>query len=208
VELLTGDVVAARLASMRVGVAPEQADQLAAFLNLLEQWNRVHNLTGIRHRSELIDRHLVESLALRPFVLGPTVADVGSGGGLPGLPLAITLPQADFTLIESRRKRVSFLRHAATTLGLANVRVAHARAEDVTTGPYVTVLARAVAPPAELLAITRPLIAPGGRLVLLTGEDKGREIVELADELNAIPIDLGGLTIKSRIVVLERAPLS
>ena len=207
-EPLTPEAVAERLEARRVGVDLESASKLAAYLNLLEHWNRVHNLTGIRDRAELIDRHLVESLALRPFVCGPTVADVGSGGGLPGLPLAITLPEADFTLIESRRKRVSFLRHAATTLGLANVRVAHARAEDLTDGPYATVLARAVAPPAELLAITRPLIAPGGRLVLLTGEDKGEAIAKLADDFNEIPVDLGSLTIKSRIVVLERAPLS
>lgn len=193
---------------MQVGVGLEAAAKLAAFLNLLEQWNRVHNLTGIRDRAELIDRHLVESLALKPFVLGPTAADVGSGGGLPGLPLAITLPEVAFTLIESRRKRVSFLRHAATTLGLDNVAVAHARAEELTAGPYATVLARAVAPPAELLAVTRPLIKPGGRLVILTGEDKGREITTLAVGFKRVLAELPGMEIKSRVVVLEQEPLS
>jgi len=208
VEPLTTEVVAARLESMNVGVSLEVATQLTAFLNLLEQWNRVHNLTGIRDRSELIDRHLVESLALKPFVVGSTVADVGSGGGLPGLPLAITLPEAGFTLIESRRKRVSFLRHVATTLGLSNVTVAHNRAEEVTAGPYATVLARAVAPPAELLAVTGPLIAPGGRLVMLTGEDKGQEITAIAVGFSRVAADLPGVDIKSHIVVLEREPLS
>lgn len=202
---LTAATVAQRLAAQQVTVDPGEAEKLAAFLTILEQWNRVHNLTGIRDRIELIDRHLVESLALKRFVLGPTVADVGSGGGLPGVPLAITRPEAAFTLIESRRKRVSFLRHVATTLKLANVAVAHARAEDVTTGPFATVMARAVAPPGELLAVAGPLVAPRGRLVLLTGEDKGREIVALADGFSSVAVAPSGPVIKSHIVVLERS---
>jgi 16S rRNA (guanine527-N7)-methyltransferase len=205
---LTAETVAQRLEAKQVTVGRHEAEALAAFLNMLEQWNRVHNLTGIRDRIELIDRHLVESLALAPFVVGPTVADLGSGGGLPGVPLAIVLPKAAFTLIESRRKRVSFLRHVATTLKLANVSVAHARAEDVTAGPFATVMARAVAPPSELLAVAGPLVAPQGRLVLLTGEDKGREIAELADDFSSVAVEPQVADIKSRIVVLERKLLS
>jgi 16S rRNA (guanine527-N7)-methyltransferase len=205
---LTAETVALRLEAKQVSVGRREAEALAAYLNMLEQWNRVHNLTGIRDRIELIDRHLLESLALAPFVVGPTVADVGSGGGLPGVPLAIVLPQAAFTLIESRRKRVSFLRHVATRLQLANVSVAHARAEDVTTGPFATVMARAVAPPPELLAVAGPLVAPQGRLVLLTGEDKGREITALADNFSSVAIEPRVPDMKSHIVVLERKLLS
>jgi 16S rRNA (guanine527-N7)-methyltransferase len=205
---LTAETVAERLEAKQITVGLDEAAALAAFLTMLEQWNRVHNLTGIRDRIELIDRHLVESLALKPFVVGPTVADVGSGGGLPGLPLAISRPEAAFTLIESRRKRASFLRHVATTLKLGNVSVAHARAEDVLTGPFATVIARAVAPPAELLAIAGPLVAPLGRLVLLTGEDKAREIAELADDFTTVPVSPPVPAIKSRIVVLQRKLLS
>jgi len=207
-ERLTAATVTERLRAEQIAVGLDEAAALASFLNLLEQWNRVHNLTGIRDRAELIDRHVVESLALRPFVVGPAVADVGSGGGLPGIPLAIALPEAEFTLIESRRKRVSFLRHVATTLKLDNVSVAHARAEDVTTGPFTTVLARAVAPPAELLAVAAPLVAPQGRLVLLTGEDKGREIAALAEDFTPVAEPASIPDIKSHIVVLERKLLS
>jgi len=207
-EPLTTEGVAERLDARGLKVLVDEAAALAAYVNLLEQWNRVHNLTGIRDRTELVDRHLIESLALRPFVVGPRVADVGSGGGLPGLPLAILLSMVSFTLIESRRKRVSFLRHAATTMGLDNVSVSHARAEELTVEPFTTVLARAVAPPAELLSVTRGLIAPGGRLVLLTGEDKGREIVALADRFTEIQANTPITDLKSRIVVLELAPLS
>lgn len=204
-ELLTAASVAAGLEAHQIPVGLEEAGSLARFLNLLEQWNRVHNLTGIRDRDDLIDRHLVESLALAPFVVGDRACDVGSGGGLPGIPLAVMLPDVAFTLIESRRKRASFLRHAATTIRLANVAVLHSRAEDVTVEPFATVLARAVAPPAELLDLTRPLVAPGGRLVLLTGEDKGRELASRADGFTPLPAGPAIPGLRSRIVVLQRA---
>src|SRR5204862_3696570 len=143
-----------RMAREGVPVDAEQAAKLAAFVGLLVRWNRVHNLTGVRGAAELVDRHLVESLALRPYVRGVRVADVGSGGGLPGLPLAITEPGCQFTLIESRAKRVHFLRHAIAELALRNSDVAHGRAEHLRVAqPFDTVLARAVAPPAELLSI-------------------------------------------------------
>jgi 16S rRNA (guanine527-N7)-methyltransferase len=205
---MTGPVsdrdVAAGLAARGLTVADAAAARLAAFLNLLEQWNRVHNLTGIRDRTELIERHLAESLALEPYLRGPRIADIGTGAGLPGLPLAIVLPAMQFTLIESRRKRVNFLRHVVLTLALDNVTVARGRAEELSLVPFSTVLARAVAPPAELLDVARPLIAPGGRLVLLTGASRGREIVELARDFAAVPAEAPGLA--SAIVVLERAP--
>jgi 16S rRNA (guanine527-N7)-methyltransferase len=202
-EPLTGEQVAAGLEAQQVSIGLDTAGTLARFLGLLEHWNRVHNLTGIRDRTELIERHLAESLALKPFVRGPRASDVGSGAGLPGLPLAVVLPHISFTLIESRRKRASFLRQARVALGLTNVEVLQQRAEDVTAGPFDTVLARAVAPPADLLSITRPLIAPGGRLVLLTGEDKARDLVSRASGFTELAAGSTIPGMRSRIVVLE-----
>lgn len=203
-EPLKGTAVAARLQALGIEVGPGEAGLLADFVNLLEHWNRVHNLTGVRGRPELVDRHLVESLALRPAIRGPEVADIGSGGGLPGIPLAICLPAIRFTLIESRRKRVSFLRHAALTLGLGNVEVAHGRAEALGLTGFTTVLARAVAPPADLLAIASPLVAPGGRLVLLTSAERAEEIVALAAGFRSLPPAEGPPGLRSVVVVLER----
>jgi 16S rRNA (guanine527-N7)-methyltransferase len=208
VEPLTAEGIARRLEALEVPVGLEAAATFARFLDLLEHWNRVHNLTGIRDRNELVERHLVESLALAPFVVGPRACDVGSGAGLPGVPLAVVLPGVSFTLIESRRKRASFLRHVRAELGLDNVEVRHERAEDVTTGPFATVLARAVAPPAELLGLTGPLVAPGGRLVLLTGEDKRREILSLARGFTALAGETAIPGSRSRIVVLEHPSVS
>jgi len=193
------------MARAGVPVDAAQAAKLAAFVVLLLRWNKVHNLTGVRGAAELIDRHLVESLALRPHIAGTRVADVGSGGGLPGLPLAITEPQRQFTLIESRAKRVHFLRHAAAELGLGNVEVAHGRAEHLPVAqPFATVLARAVAPPAELLSICRPLMAPGSLLLLLTAPHLNDEFRGLAADFVLRPVAAAGPKLKSAIVVLER----
>ena len=161
--------VARRLRGTSLELTEPQLDSLARFLELLMRWNQVYNLTGIRDLDELVDRHVVESLALRPLLRGELIADVGTGAGLPGLPLAIANPKRSFTLIESRAKRVRFLRHVVGELGLDNTTVAHGRAEHLRPErPFDTVLARAVAPPAELLEICRNLTAPGSLLLLLT----------------------------------------
>jgi len=194
-----------RLGAAGIAVDAAQSEVLARFVEMLLRWNKVYNLTGVRGVDEIVDRHLVESLALRPYLHGATVADVGSGGGLPGLPLAIAEPGRHFTLIESRAKRVRFLRQAAIELGLANTAVAHSRAEHLRVEqPFATVLARAVAPPAELLAICRPLMAPGSILLLLTAPHLHEEFRDLAADFVLQPLAAAGPALKSSIVLLER----
>jgi 16S rRNA (guanine527-N7)-methyltransferase len=200
--------IARRAAAGGVALDGGTVDALGRFADLLIRWNRVHNLTGpIRDLGDLVDRHLLESLALRPLLQGERVADVGSGGGLPGLPLAIAEPERRFTLIESRSKRVSFLRHVIAELRLANADVAHGRAELLRPDrPFATVLARAVAPPAELLEICRPLTAPGSILLLLTAGHLRDAFRGLAPDFVPKAADAGapGLSLRSSIVVLER----
>jgi len=204
-ESVSASEIKRRMAREGVPVDADQAAKLAAFVALLLRWNRVHNLTGVRGVAELVDRHLVESLALRPHLRGARVADVGSGGGLPGLPLAITEPNRQFALIESRAKRVHFLRHAIAELGLRNSDVAHGRAEHLRVAqPFDTVLARAVAPPAELLSICRPLMVPGSILLLLTAPHLNDEFRGLAADFVLRPVVAAGPRLKSAIVVLER----
>jgi len=194
-----------RLQAVGFSVTAEQSTALAAFVELLLRWNKVHNLTGVRGADEVVDRHLVESFALRALLKGNEVADVGSGGGLPGLPLAIAEPERRFTLIESRAKRVHFLRHAAAELKLANVEVAHGRAEDLLVErPFATVLARAVAPPAELLTICRHLTAPGSILLLLTASHLKDAFRGLAPDFLMRPVPMDGPKLRSSIVLLER----
>lgn len=207
-DSLSPDLIAERLRAHGLAPGPGVPERLARYLALLGQWNRVHNLTGARDPEDLVERHLVESLALTAYLRGPNLADVGSGGGLPGIPLAIANPALEFVLIESRRKRASFLRQVKLELELANVEVRHARAETLELPPFATVLARAVASPAALLALVRPMLALGGRLVLLTSRARAGAIVELAGDFREVPTATGPVDLKSTIVVLERLALS
>lgn len=200
--------VARRLERAGIRLPDAQSAALARFLDLLMRWNRVYNLTGIRDLAELVDRHLIESLALRPLLQGDRVADVGTGAGLPGVPLAITERARSFTLIESRAKRVRFLRHVIGELDLANTQVAHGRAEHLRPDrPFDTVLARAVAPPAELLAICRNLTAPGSILLLLTATHLQAAFDGLAPDFVLRHVARDRETapkLRSSIVLLER----
>jgi len=196
----------ARLARANLGVSNAEARRLARFLALLLKWNRVYNLTGARDVDTLVDRHLVESLSLRKRLHGETVADVGTGAGLPGLPLAIVEPERRFTLIESRAKRVHFLRHAVGDLGLSNVTVSHSRAEDLPSGlVFDTVLARAVAPPAELLEIVTRLTSVGSRLLILTSAERSEIYRDLTKGFALSGIEPSAVGERqSAIVQLER----
>jgi 16S rRNA (guanine527-N7)-methyltransferase len=194
-----------RLAAVGFTITAEQGATLTAFVELLLRWNKVHNLTGVRGADEVVDRHIVESFALRALIKGTHVADVGSGGGLPGVPLAIAEPERRFTLIESRAKRVHFLRHVVGELKLENTGVAHSRAEDLhVERPFDTVLARAVAPPAELLSVCRHLTAPGSVLLLLTAAHLEDAFHGLAPDFVARPVRKRGPVLRSTIVMLER----
>lgn len=205
-DAIDAGLVAGRLTAAGIVVPADAVGALAAYLGLLRRWGAVFNLTGIRGPDEMIERHLLESLALRPLLRGRRIADVGSGAGLPGIPLAITEPDRRFTLIESRAKRARFLRHVIATLKIANASVAHCRAEDLPIdAPFDTVLARAVAPPAELLRICRPLTAPGSRLLLLTAAHIGDSLRGLADDFVVLRHhEAPAAKLRSSIVVLQR----
>jgi len=199
--------IAAQLASAGFELPAPQIAALSEFLELLTRWNSVYNLTGIHKAAELIERHLVESLALKSLLRGERVADVGTGAGLPGVPLAIAEPGRAFTLIESRAKRVRFLRHVVGALALTNTTVAHSRAEHLLVDrPFDTVLARAVAPPAQLLEICRHLTAPGSILLLLTATHLQDEFRGLAPDfvLREVDSQRQGPRLRGSIVLLER----
>lgn len=159
-----------------------QLARLVAHLDLLDDWNSRMNLTAIRDRPSQLTKHLLDSLTVLPYLHGERIADVGSGAGFPGIPLAIVEPGRHFTLIESTGKKCRFLEHVREALQLSNVEVAQARAESYK--PEVrfdTVIARAVGPIADLVRVAGPLVVGGGRLLAMKGrypED------ELAAKLN------------------------
>ena len=194
-----------RLTAVGLPVDEAQAAMLAEFIELMLHWNAVHNLTSITDEEDLIERHLVESLAFTPYLNGDRVADVGSGAGLPGVPLAITNADLEFTLIESRGKRASFLEHVRGTLRLDNVSVEHARAENLPPGAaFATVLARAVAAPSKLIGLTQHLLAESGILLVLTRADY--DVEQLVGGFRArVADDPVTRSLKGALVIIEAA---
>ncbi|MBU2831981.1 MULTISPECIES: 16S rRNA (guanine(527)-N(7))-methyltransferase RsmG [Acidithiobacillus] len=151
-------------------VDAEQRNLLVRYLALLQRWNATHNLTAVRDPLEMVPRHLLDSLAVLPYLPAGAVVDIGSGAGLPGIPLAICRPAQPFTLVEPAAKRVAFLRHAVADLGLANVQVAPQGSEDYHPDslPQV-IISRATAPLVRLDAMTRHLQGPHTRVLAQKG---------------------------------------
>jgi 16S rRNA (guanine527-N7)-methyltransferase len=163
------------LAGLQLDLPGSAQEKLLAYLDLLAHWNRAYNLTAVRDRGEMIPRHLLDSLAVLPFVQGESLADIGSGAGLPGIPLAIARPALAVTLIESNGKKARFLREAARALPLPNVAVEQARVQDAT-GSFDTVTARAFSSLADMLAWGGHLLADEGRWLALKGRADQGEI--------------------------------
>jgi 16S rRNA (guanine527-N7)-methyltransferase len=167
-------------ALLGVSLAPADAARLLALLDELERWNRSYNLTAIESREQMVTHHLRDSLSISPDLAGTRIADVGTGGGFPGLPLAIANPARQFTLIDGSGKKVRFVAHAARTLALANVTAVHARAEDLRPEvPFDTVTARALAPLPELLPLLAPLCGPRTRVLAMKGRWPAEELEKL-----------------------------
>ena len=159
------------------GLEQAQVAKLLAHLDLLDEWNARMNLTAIRDRPSQITKHVLDSLSVRPFLRGSRIADVGSGAGFPGIPLAIVEPARHFALIESTGKKCRFLEHVQQTLGLANVEVVQSRAEAYQPRErFDTVLARAVGPLADLVEVAGRLVAGGGRLLAMKGRYPEQEL--------------------------------
>ena len=203
------------LAGLGIDVSAAQRAQLLAFVGLLVRWNRAYNLTAVREPAEMIPRHLLDSLAVLPWVRCGPVLDVGTGAGLPGLPLAILRPELAFTLLDGNGKKIRFVRQAVLELGLRNVTPVQARIE--TYRPQVnfaTITARAVAPLAAICTSCAPLAAPGGVLLALKGREPAAEVAGLAaaapagvriDALTVHPLDVPGLDAERCVIEVPLA---
>jgi 16S rRNA (guanine527-N7)-methyltransferase len=184
----------------------DAAMRLVRLLDELERWNAAYNLTSIRSRRDMLTQHLLDSLSIHRDLAGATVADVGTGAGFPGLPLAIVDPGRRFTLIDSNNKKIRFVAHAVRALELANVTPVHARAEQVATAePFETVVARALAPLPELLAAVRRLCGPHTRVLAMKGRLPEEEIAAVGPPWLVVetrPLSVPGLDAERHVVVL------
>jgi 16S rRNA (guanine527-N7)-methyltransferase len=166
--------------AMGIALDGAQAARLLRLLDELAHWNRSYNLTAITTREGMISAHLLDSLAAQPDLQGQRIADVGTGAGFPGLPLALIEPQRQFTLIDSVAKKIRFVTHAVRVLELANVVPLQARVETLNPDiPFSTVIARAYAALPDLLGSVRGLCGADTRVVALKGRYPQDELSEL-----------------------------
>ena len=209
---MKGSALKARLVAgaQELGIALEPAPA-AAMMRLLEElldWNQRVNLTAITEPEDIVDKHFLDSLSIQPHLRGRRIADIGTGAGFPGIPLALVNPKKHFTLIEATGKKVAFVRHATATLGISNVEVIQARSETWRPKvPFDCVIARALGKLADFVKFAGHLCARDGRMLAMKGRHPTAEMDELPPGWRIAALhDLAvpGLEAERCVVELER----
>jgi len=182
-------------------------ERLLAYLQLLARWNEVHNLTAIKNPLEMVTRHLLDSLAVLPYLRGKQFIDVGTGAGIPGIVLAIACPDTEWELLDSNGKKTRFLFQVKTTLGLDNISVCHHRVEQYHPSRlFDGVVSRAFASLADMVRCCRHLLAEGGVFLAMKGQWPEQELADLTGlaTLDAsYPLNVPGLAEARHLLVLE-----
>lgn len=195
------------IAQLGLELTPEQQQKLLGYLVLLQKWNKVYNLTAIRQPSQMVSHHLLDSLAVLPYLWSGRWLDVGCGAGLPGLVLALMRPEWTFTLLDSNSKKTSFVQQAIIEMGLHNVNVCCARAECWQPGEkFDGIISRAFAETAEFTALTRHLLAQDGRWLAMKGVSPVEEMKRLPKGVSVeqiIPLQVPGLDAARCLVILK-----
>ncbi|MHB8916040.1 MAG: 16S rRNA (guanine(527)-N(7))-methyltransferase RsmG [Thiobacillus sp.] len=210
VLLALEEQLAAGASALGLALSPVDQQRLLTYLALLDKWNRVYNLTAVRETERMVSHHLLDSLAIVPYVQSGRVLDVGSGGGLPGIPLAIARPELEVTLIDSVAKKTAFLLQAKAELGLENVAVVTGRVEAHQDAEgFGTITSRAFSDLKEFVTLTRHLLAPGGHWLAMKGLYPHEEIAALPDwvRVSANPVlSIPHLDATRHLIILEPGP--
>jgi len=200
--------LAAGLATLGLDLPVADQAKLIAFRDLLLKWNKTYNLTALRDPGLAISHHLLDSLAILPHLGSGPLLDVGSGGGLPGIPLAIACPELSVSMVDTVQKKTTFLQQAAIELGLKNVAVHHARVEEIS-GQYAQISSRAFSELALFVSLTRHLLAPGGRWLAMKGVRPDDEVKALPADVAIeaiIPLTVPGLDAERHLIILKAGP--
>lgn len=179
--------------------------QLADYLALLQKWNKTYNLTSIDDPAVMTTRHIADSLSISPFLIGQRILDVGTGAGLPGIPLALSHPDKEFFLLDSNGKKIRFLQHVVQTLKLNNVHPVQARVEKFnSTACFSTIMSRAFSSLADFVAKTRHLCCPDGLLLAMKGTYPTDELTALGNEFKVTvhPLTVPGLQAERHLVCI------
>ena len=191
-----------------LGLALEQATQrrLLDYIALIEKWNRVYNLTAIREPEKMVSHHLLDSLAVAPHLHAKRLLDVGSGAGLPGIPLALANAEMHVTLLDSNHKKTAFLHQVVVELEVKNAEVCSERVESLQTqNKFDVIISRAFSDMGEFVRITRHLLAPGGIFAAMKGLHPYEEIEKLPPDCKVrqvLPLAIPGLDGARHLVLI------
>ena len=196
-------ILVSGLEALNLSIAEDKVGQLLGFIKLLEKWNKAYNLTAIRDREAMVRLHLLDSLAILPFIEGKRVIDIGTGAGLPGIPLAIYLPDIEFVLLDSNAKKTRFVQQAIIDLKLGNVSVCHNRVEQYHPEKgFDTAITRAFAGLSDIVQLTAHLLNKDGVLLAMKGQ--APEVLELESALTTlIPVNVPGITAERCLVRIQ-----
>lgn len=195
-------------AELGLVLSAQQDQQLQTYLDLLQRWNKVYNLTAVRDPAQMLPLHLWDSLAVVPFIHADHCLDVGSGAGLPGIPLAILRPAQEFTLLDTNGKKTRFIQQAALELGLTNLKVVQARVEQwQPTQPFAAIISRAFASLADFVTVSGMHLAAQGTLYAMKGRYPDSELAELPAGwmlARSHPLSVPGLEAERHLLELTR----
>lgn len=182
-------------------------DKLLAYHALLVKWNQAYNLTAVRDPQEMIGRHLLDSLSIYPFLQGKRILDVGSGGGMPGIPMAICYPERSFTLLDSNGKKTRFLTQCKISLGLNNLTVVQSRIEAFEAEAFDGITSRAFATLKDMVDGSFHLLAENGLFQAMKGVYPEAEIAELDSRVTVVhchPLTVPGEPGERHLVVMKK----
>ncbi|MGD8957446.1 MAG: 16S rRNA (guanine(527)-N(7))-methyltransferase RsmG [Chromatiaceae bacterium] len=199
--------LASGLDAMRIALDRAQQSALVGYLQRLTKWNRRYNLTAVRDPKALVARHVLDSLSILPWVDSGPVLDVGTGAGLPGIPLAIARPTMDFCLIDSSGKKTRFLRQIVSELGQPNVEIIHGRVEQLDRRQHFALItSRAFAALPDMLKASAPMLTESGRFLAMKGTLPSDEIARLPPGwcAESVPLQVPGETARRHLVIVRR----
>lgn len=190
----------------RLTVDTQQIEKLNSFLQLLQTWNKVYNLTAITDPREMVYLHIIDSLLVQTFLHGTRLLDVGSGGGLPGIPLAILNPHQHWVLLDKNSKKTRFITQAAAELALKNVEAVHSRVEDFHPAEHFdSILSRAFSTLGLFTESTAHLLNPNGKFIAMKGKHPEEELAELPPRFhiqNVTRLEMQGMKVDRHIIIV------
>lgn len=191
-----------------IGLNSLQVNKLVDYVALLAKWNSTYNLTAVRDPQDMLERHIIDSLSVVPFVDASPVLDVGTGPGLPGIPLAIIYENASFTLLDSNVKKTRFLTQACITLGLANVEILHQRIESLANKAFFPiVISRAFTAASNFADLCGPCLEENGKLLAMKGSEAENEAKALDDQYKIseiINLNVPGCEAQRHLIIIEK----